>query len=289
MRLDSRAKLRKNLSSGARVLPATSSPFVELRPDVVVDTNVLLDLYTCKDLFRDYEAMCAGRPESEWVALSRAREVVYRRQRARDAILLAVLLNKQRALAYHLQHEFLTLIKRVVPPTDTTSPETHYTSLLYRLLRRALPNWRQMTDDVHPLLVERGVEPVEGPGLVGNAADTRLLGVAKEWAVPLITNEGFGPNGAVPGRLRDRARQAGVAVYTPSEFVGDQLKLAVELPRLLKRLRIGVGPFMDGHPAPAVGLDGVGLVFGYLQHVLYGTLRDGSRAPVTLRELDEAP
>lgn len=54
------------------------------RVSAILDTNVLMDLYSCHELIRTYDQ--AG-------ITAHSREAVYRRARARGALLLAVFLS----------------------------------------------------------------------------------------------------------------------------------------------------------------------------------------------------
>jgi hypothetical protein len=88
----------------------------------VIDTNVLLDLYSC----HDFEAVVV-KHGADLVAISHP-DTIYRRARAREAVILAVYLDRIEATTLSLQHEALDLIQRHVPPTARTSFGTQFTT-----------------------------------------------------------------------------------------------------------------------------------------------------------------
>jgi len=72
-------------------------------------------------------------------------------------------------------------------------------------------------------------------GVGGNAADDRLLILAQQLGKPLIPNEGYGPNGVTDIKLRKRALDTGVRVFTPRQFWSGNLDETAELRAFFER------------------------------------------------------
>src|SRR5262245_16783308 len=142
----------------------------------VLDTNVLLDIYSGHDLLAAYDNLGTEQPN--------APELVFRRARARDGLLLASYLHKQRLTTCSLDNEFKNGLRMLAPPTQITDFKCHFTTFFVWFVKdHIFPDWNAAF--------------VEGndAGLKGTACDTVLLDVARYNALPLITNEGFGVEG----------------------------------------------------------------------------------------------
>jgi len=86
-------------------------------------------------------------------------------------------------------------------------------------------------------LLTRKAPPSEPGTASGNDADRLLVEIAKEHGLPLITNEGYSMNGIVDEKLRKRAQDAGVQVFTPREFCQGKLDETEEISAFLQRFR----------------------------------------------------
>lgn len=170
----------------------------------VIDTNVLLELYSIHDVSQLYDRLHAAHGD----AAEFLPEVSYRRTRAAEALQLAVALHETSATTFVLVNEGIRLLTARVPPAVRTV-ELIYTQLFVQYVKDyALSNWRIATDEELDLTARR------------EECDDLLLGIAHTNGIPLITNEGNSPSGIDDGRgLRGRGRAQGVAVFTPGEYV----------------------------------------------------------------------
>ncbi len=193
------------------------------KPLAVVDTNIILDTHAVHD----------------WLATYRSRELVmgeaaltehyvqYRTKRARESMLLAIYLDKVRAVTCSLHNEGIDIMTRCVPPRSVGGPsETVYFTefSVWFVFETLLPNWTRATFNVHG-------------GQRGSQADLVLIQHAKKHGLPLITNEGNLPGGIVDDGMRKKAKAAGVRPLAPSEFYGNKINEVEEVDRFLERFR----------------------------------------------------
>jgi hypothetical protein len=134
----------------------------------VVDTNVLLDLYSMHD------AAIAAKKEPELLD--------YRFRRAGHTLRLAIYLDRTRSTTWGLGYELLEQLASVSPPSagivGPAAVNLAVTRTVIHLVREMLiPGWTE--------LVSKPEECIRG-----NAADTRLVADAERLSVPIITNEG---------------------------------------------------------------------------------------------------
>jgi hypothetical protein len=80
----------------------------------VLDTNAFLDVYSCHDVFRDYEALYANMGQAA------AADPKCVDRRARESLLLAIYLHQLRVATVTLQDELLE-----VPATDEPTLSSH--------------------------------------------------------------------------------------------------------------------------------------------------------------------
>jgi hypothetical protein len=168
----------------------------------VLDTNVLLDIYSAHDLL---EKVNCERPEEKIVA--------YRKARAKNSLLLAIQFHQTRATTYNLHAEVVSQIQKFAPPDP--GPEkasyTLFTTMFFHFVKDYLlggwdSKWQSEPDSAS-----------------GTAADDALLEYAKANDLPLITNEGYSQNGIEEIKLRKKCVAAGVSVFTPSEYLQGKL------------------------------------------------------------------
>ena len=93
--------------------------------DAVMDTNVLVDIFSCVDLER--EARKAEDPGSS--------ASVYRRARVRESLVLAWWLHEHHATTWGLEFELRRQLAALVPPADTRQFGTHYTTRFIHFVR----------------------------------------------------------------------------------------------------------------------------------------------------------
>lgn len=165
--------------------------------EAVVDTNVMLDIFSCHDLERAAEIFPVDGHELE-----------YRKRRAGDSVLLAIHLNEISAQTVGL-NEFITQLKTIVPKARAgTSMSSDFTTFCIWFVKdHLLPRWGD------------GLSTEQSDAqLRGNAADAELLRIALENNLPLITNEGVTKAGVIDQKLRLKAKERGARVFSPREF-----------------------------------------------------------------------
>jgi hypothetical protein len=178
-------------------------------PDLVLDTNVYLEQIDFQDLAR--QTTNAGTDKS---ALE-TKEVKHRRHRAKYSILLAWFCHLRGLSTAFVWDETLKLLLRGrVDPKRPRDVSTVVTMLNIRLVHElTLTRW-----------VRGRIEPIESE-CAGTDIDNIILDYAAKVAVPLLTNEGntiAGPvdtNAKRMPNLRGKAKQRGVAVFTPKEYL----------------------------------------------------------------------
>ena len=174
--------------------------------EVLLDTNVALEIYTIGDLLRAGDEH--GCPEAALTS-SRYR---YRQLRARYSTILGWWLAKKRTVAGVLGNEFADLLDKVAPPTGPKAfTISHGVALVV------------MPGVLTGLRVGHLVEV--NHLAVGENADSELFKLALRDGLPLVTNEGLTEDGLVTVKnngmqnLRGRCKSAGVEVFTPQEFL----------------------------------------------------------------------
>jgi hypothetical protein len=180
--------------------PKAGSPFV-----AVVDTNVLLDIYSWHDLLDTAERLHPLLGD----AFVEDPHFAFRLARARESLLLGVYFNSIGARTYSLRAEPLRLLQKVSPRVPLSSTEELANSFTTRFV-----------NFVHPRLLGNWImEWAEDPEIVvGNDADEMLLEFAADHQLPLVTNEGYTPKGVIHEKMRLLATDRGVRAYTPAEF-----------------------------------------------------------------------
>jgi len=196
-------------------------PAMELSPETraVVDTNVLLGIYSCHDLTNTYETTHArvGIEAIDDPAVS------YRRLRARESFLLALFFNDIKATTYSLHSEVLNLMLTRVPPAEGgETMESDFTTTFFWFVRDYLLSDWNATCPTKPGQEAKSV------------ADEAYVAQAKESGLPLITNEGNGPNGIVDEGMRKLAKDSGVSVYVPREFYAGKIDEAAMISKFLQ-------------------------------------------------------
>jgi hypothetical protein len=235
----------------------------------VLDTNVKLDIYSCHDVTGSHDPAITARGAA---ALHEPR-MVYRRARARESLLLAIHLHKVGATTFNLHHESIALLTRTAPPTAVggQSIEAEFVVFFLHFVKDyILPNWLP-------------VMPREPGSEMSNIADTALLDVAREHGLPLITNEGYTPDGIRDEKLRKRALDAGVRVFTPREFYADKIDETAEVAWFLGKFVEEMPDFLAAREREMgkrdLAEDVLKLIHGYYRLVLLGQ-SEGGLVPV---------
>jgi hypothetical protein len=235
-------------------------PESEFAFSAVVDTNVILDIFSCHDLDATYTRLGAAAAIDD-------RNARYRRARVRGSMLLAMYLNASRATTYSLHAEAVAKLTEKAPPKDTTSFLPAFTTEIVHFIKdRLFSEWVAGTSK----------EPETARG---DAADELLIAKAKYFGVPVITNEGFKPSGIVDEKMRALAKGAGVVAVTPEEFYAGKLDEATAIADFLARFRqFAPDRIRTGRKhVPRL----LSTVFGYYQHVLLGVTK-GRALPVSV-------
>lgn len=215
-------KAGNNMSDALETLVQGRGPTITLSPETIaiVDTNVLLDVYSSHDLIKTYEMTHAR------VGIKAIDDptVSYRRIRARESFLLTLYFNKLKATTYSLHSEVLNMMRTRVPPAEGgETMESDFTrTFLWYVKDYLLTDWNATC------ATKPGNE-------AKNAADEAYIAQAKESRLPLITNEANGPNGIVDEKMRKLAKDAGVPVFAPREFYAGWIDEGLEITNFLRR------------------------------------------------------
>jgi tetratricopeptide (TPR) repeat protein len=239
-------------------------------PTVVVDTDVLLEIYSCHDIEDTFN------PRFDKIGRAALQDpsVKHRFDRVRESILLAIYLNKTSAVVFIHNSEFIRLLTTRVPPASVSgrSWRTDFTTFVIHFVSDILlPIW------------SKGPFGTTTPGTeVGGNVDRVLLKVAKEHAIPLITNAGNRPSGVNKVKLRALAQAEGVQVYTPAEFYRGKMDESEEIDSFLRRFVQEGREHLMRREKEFGSDDSVGfmdLLLGYYRYVL---LKEYERADVSL-------
>lgn len=225
-------------------------------PAVVLDTNVMLDVFSCHDVFDAYQRVGEGRLNEP--------ELVERRARARESLFLAIYFHQNCVATYGLFDEARAILLERVPPTAHTEFTNHFTVVVLHHVRPTLlSGW-----------VPLGASNASVP-LRGNAADQELVDYARRNGLPLVTSEGARRDGSVDtkNKMRKLASQAGVSVYTPGAFWAGKLDAAKATADFLRGIEEH-GPRIVAESAkPTVMAETMSYVQGYFEHILLGATR----------------
>jgi hypothetical protein len=225
----------------------------------VIDTNALVDAYSCHDVLAAIDEASKRGGKAKVVADPNVR---YRCQRAKEALLLGAYLHRAGATTWSLHSEPVELLTRRVPPgaTDTHGLELAYTTVFLHFVKD------------HVMTAWNVQAPRVPGGEAGNAADRAYLAFAKQHGKPLVTNEGNTPGGIIDEKLRLTAKQQGVPVFTPGEFWAGRSDEAVETKRFLRRFERRAQVYIGRRPQRARKATerAVRFTYGYLRMVLLG-------------------
>jgi rRNA-processing protein FCF1 len=229
----------------------------------VLDTNVLLDIYSSHDLLRTYERLGEGAVDDI--------SMVYRRARARESLLVVNYFNKVKADTFSLYEAIEQLERHAPSAKGGTSFESAFTRTFIWFVRDyVLPDWEMRM-------------PKEPGNERSNEADQALIRYAKELNLPLITNEGYTQAGIVDRGLRLEAKKAGVQVFTPKEFYTDKIEAEdIDAEAFLSRFREQAPRYIEDHHrkhGPDKLPELLTLIFGVYRHIFRGET-EGRSTPV---------
>jgi hypothetical protein len=167
--------------------------------------------------------------------------------------------------------EALTVAIKAVPRTDHGALKLHFTTC--------------MANFVEPYLLRQWNDACLASGdesLRSTAADNYLLDVAALSGVPLITNEGSGVAGIKALKLRKKAINRGVPVFTPGEFIKGKIDEDAAIGRFLEDFDRAAPTYIETLPRERRmimkdSLDGVEATF---RHILRGETSMGIRVPM---------
>jgi hypothetical protein len=258
-------------------------------PSFVVDTNVLIDVFSWHAPLDEYDKLHATLGGS---ALDDPR-FVHKIARAKESLLLLLHLNRTCTSTVSLRNEALGILERRAPPDGQDA--AYYTrTVIWFVQERLLPDWDAGVcgpgQDWEKLLVgpgwpavlrQEGHKELKTP--TGDRADAWHVAMAKEQRIPLISNEGFGETGYGVSRIKKLAQGEGVSVCFPKdvyENAGMDVKAVSD--DFLERFK-WKSPGYVRDRALKYGPDDTGKVmnrvYGYYQMVLKG-LVEGRASPI---------
>jgi hypothetical protein len=183
---------------------ARADPTKNYSADVLLDTNVALEVYSVGDLLRVADE--CGTPED---AL-RSPKYKYRQLRGRYSTIVAWWLAKQRRKAGILGNEVVDQLQKLAPLVPPGADGTSYivtTAIIHVVM---------------PFVVRGRIGALTNVNHLaqGTAADNELLHQAIGERIPLISDEGLAESGIPADEgLRKKVKKAGMAVFTPEEYL----------------------------------------------------------------------
>jgi hypothetical protein len=256
---------------------------------IVLDTNVMLDLYSCHDYEEAMEKL-----GGELVAPINDPRLVYRRQRARDALLLGIWMHHTRQASNTLNEAIVQLKINVKTEKDVDlnkeTPEErirriylfNFTSIFMSFVTKAvLGEWGN----------GRSYEG-RNADLVKDVADDKYVDVARTMKLPLMTNEGFGHNGLTTPKqnkpnIVTKAAAVGVKTYTPGQYYAlSGRNEAKDIAWFLEQFEAEAPNYIRRNEENAEAImNAVARSFDYYHHVLLGS--SGRQVdPVKVKTLD---
>ncbi len=203
------------------------------KPLAVVDTNIFLDLYSWHDWHEQFDSRTPAvvlRPD-----LTDAKSV-WRKARAREALLLAMYLTKIKATTLGLSEGLEQL--RTRPFLNTTASQRSWNDAFVRTY-----NWY-----VKEQIFRNWTESMKISDAVGSAADDEMLAYAKDHSLPLISSEGYTPDGIDDrNRMRKKARKAGVNLVRAADFYAGKVDEQEESRIFLQRFKSGARGYVNAY------------------------------------------
>jgi hypothetical protein len=221
-----------------------------LEPVAVVDTNVMMDIYSPHDLLLDLQKF--GETGLDHPQLA------YRRARARESLLLAMHLSRCKSVTYSLLEEGQRKMLQFAPPSELNMFTTHYAIvMIWYIQPQILHGWE-------------GVGPFNEPNPPkGSAADTALVEYAKNRGLPIITNEGYSPTGFKESGIHKKAKQANVNVMRPCDYYAGHFDEDLAINKFLTSFDFGARKFARESDTPEAMAKAMPHIETYFRHVLH--------------------
>lgn len=218
----------------------------------VVDTNVILDIYSLTDILLANE-------ESD------LRRHNFRLTRARDSLLLAWCFHATRSTTLSLGRETTRLVKQRNSPNVATLTGHHMQMSIYLQKERLLSQWNDLSF-------------VEGLA-TGASCDDVLLAVAEQLKVPLITNEGFFSTAGKKRSKRmlpSKAQALGVHTVSPRDYWSTRQTESQAIAAIRTQFDESAVRFLIHHDNSDAASRAVILRRAFLEYVLTGDARSSS-------------
>jgi hypothetical protein len=232
------------------------------KPIAVLDTNVVLDAISCVHMVKHYDNQAVPDPTTP--------DSIFRRQKARESLLLSVYLNSINATTYSIFEATRITVREVAPEARGTFENHAMIIWVHYVKDTVLPDWTM-------------VGPSNGDDEpVGNAADALLVEKAKEFDVPLISHEGITVDGINPkSGIRKKAVAAGVKIVTAREFYGE-INEDLNSHLFLQGYGRGAEAHIGKSEHPEYMRESMLVLQAYYQHILYGHT-EGFEEPLPVR------
>jgi hypothetical protein len=175
--------------------------------DFVLDTNVFIDMTNVEDFL----SATNGKAPATWLSDP---EIVYRAQRASDALGLACMFHEQQLRTYSLPESARVTLK-ISPRND--AGKSVFPSMFYNFVHEQLLSGWQFGTDLRAIQTKlaEGIDH----GLKNEECDDLLVELAAYNKLAFITCEGVTQTGIVDQGVRRKALDRGVSVYAPVELI----------------------------------------------------------------------
>lgn len=209
-------------------LLANSDAAQNVQGEVLLDTNVMLEIYSIGALLR------AGDNCGSAAAALESPKFKFRQLRARHSIILAWWLARQHRPVGMLGNEVVDQLELMAPKVSAGEDGTSYiftTAIVHVVLPFVIGTFKA------------GALTQVDHHAKGTKADTEILAQAHGSNIPLITNEGVTETGYNddPKKLRGRAKALGVRVFSPEEYLDAQgVDIAAECRNFVAACKVGV-------------------------------------------------
>jgi len=210
-----------------------------LAPNAVLDTNVMLSIYSWHDLVEVMERVGKIDPRA---TLHRP-DVQFRAQRLRWGFLLSLFLDEKGWATICPFEEFTRKMEDKVNPNKAEhDTRVGYTTLYAHFIKDLiLTGWKAGAD-------------TEDHALVGDDVDVHCAKRAETFSVPLISWEGVSHTGEIDNdkTIRKEALQRGVVVVTPQELlVRERFDPRPAIERFFRAWVTAESAFLEGHSGHA--------------------------------------
>ncbi len=209
------------------------------KPVAVIDTNVIVDLYSWHD-FNDHFEHIITYASSDNVPVNDPKSRM-RVSRAREALLLAIYLHKTEVTTFSLS-ESVKLVERVskldrkgkpLDPDERIRREAFTKTFLWFVREQLLVGWK---DTMHRSESK------------GSEADRELLAYAKVHSLPLITNEGFTPLGVnKKSPMQKLAKVHGIEIIKAADFYDGEMDVGKEAMTFFRRFRAEAPKYIEAY------------------------------------------